>query len=177
MLKNTTTAWGSISKSFHWIIALAVIAMIAIGFTHDYFNPAIKGQLMWIHKSLGLTVLGLMTLRLIWRSSNPVPLLPENTPHWQKISAKISHTSLYVILFLMPISGWIMSTAANRNVPFWWVNNVTMPLIPISKPLSSFAHSTHVYFAYILSGILILHILGAFSHHFINKDAVLKRML
>lgn len=175
-LSNTTHEWGSISKLFHWLIALLIVIMLFLGFTFGIYPKSIVGVVYNIHKSLGVTILFLMILRLAWRLANPTPRLPETTPHWQKVLARTSHTLLYILLIATPLCGWIMSTAAGKPPNFWWIGHLNAPWVMRSKITAEIASDVHTTLAITLSIVLAFHFLGALKHHFIDRDTVLKRM-
>jgi len=112
-IRNSSDSYGSITKFFHWGIVLAVYSMLAIGYIQGNLkNEAFADQVYNFHKLLGLTILCFMVFRLSWRMSNPRPGLPNTIPKWQMLLARVSHLFLYVTLFTMPTSGWIMSSAS-----------------------------------------------------------------
>lgn len=177
MLKNNTKAYGSIAKAFHWIMFLLVVAMLCVGFymvgleaTPDKFK--IYG---W-HKSFGATLLFLALLRVLWRFTNPVPLLPKHLNSAQRFAAKATHILLYTLLIVMPLSGWLMSSAAGFSVSFFGL--FTLPnLIAADKEVLAFLKEAHEILALLLIGLAMLHIAAALLHHFYYKDNVLRRML
>ena len=176
-IRNTQDHYGSVVKSFHWLIALLVIAMLIIGVSMGYIdNKALRSEVYAFHKSLGLTILGLMILRLFWRLGNPTPSLPSHLPAWQRFGARFSHVLLYLTIILMPISGICMSTAAGYPPKFFGLFTVAAP-ISKSKAISSFFADMHEVLAWIIVALLVVHILAALKHHFIHKDHVLRRML
>lgn len=110
MLKNTENSYGLIAKTFHWLIALAIIILITVGFIMSAMEPSPdKYELYNMHKSSGVIVLMLVILRLLWRFSNKIVQPPENLPNILKLAAKSGHFMLYVFMLLMPISGVLMS--------------------------------------------------------------------
>ena len=169
-LRNSTIQYGSISKFFHWSLAILIIGMIFLGF----FMQA--SSTYAVHKSIGLTILLLAALRFFWRLFNPPPALPVTIPDWQKAAAHLSHYLLYFLLFAMPLSGWIMSTAAGYAPRFWWLFTVPAPGIHASKNIATIASQTHTILAWMLSTIIVLHTLAALKHHFIDKDNVVNSM-
>ncbi len=178
MLKNTTEFYGSVSKFFHWIIALFVVIMLLVGLSFSFIDskPAMS-VLMKIHKSLGLTILLLMILRLIWRLFNVRPKLPSHLPYWQQRCAAWNHFLLYLTVILMTLSGWMMSTAGGHPTSFWWLFDINMPWVAKSKPLSHFAGDVHLWLAWIITALLVIHVLAAIQHHYIHKNNILKRIL
>lgn len=176
-IKNNLEQYGSITRLFHWTIAILVIGMITLGVVMGNIDDkAIRGELYSIHKSFGLLILGLMILRLLWRLNNPTPLLPNHLPSWQKLAAHANHWLLYITLICMPISGLIMSTAAGYPPKFFNLFTVALPIAK-NKALSSIAGDIHEILAWVISALIVIHLLGALKHHFIHKDNVLKRML
>ena len=177
-LKNTGHNYGSVAKFFHWSIAVLIILMILIGaFREDLGSKTLASWLIQLHKSTGLLILALMVLRLAWRWVNPTPQLPYAIPKWQRWTAKASHFLLYILVFCMIFSGWTMTTAANKLPTFYWLFNVPMPGILVSKPLAKLANQLHYYFAWATCTLIAIHWLAALKHHYIHKDNVLRRML
>jgi cytochrome b561 len=174
-IKNTADAYGSIAKFFHWLVFLLVLGLVIVGFSADSFSDVIKRPLINIHKIIGLTVLLLTCLRLLWALINPKPALPTDIPRWQYFAAYLVHGLLYAVLFVMALSGWIMSTAAGHP-PNFFGYPLPFPGIVESKTISSFAWNIHSTAAWILIALVALHVLAALKHHFINKDNVLRRM-
>ena len=128
------------------------------------------------HRSVGITILTLIIIRLLWRWQNPVPRLPETVPRWQVIASRVSHYSLYGILLAMPISGWLMSSAAEVSVT--WFNLVQMPdFVAPNHELHEIFEEIHKLLAKLLFVIASLHILAALKHGLFDKDGVLQRML
>ncbi|NVJ90186.1 MAG: cytochrome b [Methylocystaceae bacterium] len=176
-IRNTPEVYGSVSKTFHWLIFIGFIALYAIGFymTSLPLGPEMFEKIV-LHKSIGIVVLGLVVLRLLWRFFNPAPVLPDNMPPIERLGAHVSHIALYSIMIVMPLSGWAMSSAANFPISvFGWF---TLPsLMAPSKPAVEFLKEFHEVMAWVILFLLTIHIAAALKHHFINKDNVLKRIL
>lgn len=177
MLRNTSNTYGSLSKFLHWIVALAVTTMLILGFSMDGFNEPLKSQLYGYHEELGLTILGLTLFRLYWRLWNPVPKLPATLPCWQRLASRATHYLLYITLGVMIASGWAKSTASGYTPNFYGLFDLPMPFIPVDKAVKHLAKQIHVTTVWFLIGLISLHVLAAFHHHFILKDNTLKRML
>ena len=136
----------------------------------------LKIQLYMTHKSVGLTVLALMLLRLAYRLKNPPPALPDGIPGWQKIASHISHALLYLLLFAMPISGWLMNGAS--GFPMKYFGLVRVPdLVARSQSSLALFKALHFYIAWTLMAVIAVHVLAALKHHFIDRDSILRRML
>lgn len=165
------------SKFFHWLIAVIVICMLGGSFfLDDLPDPYIPTAFM-IHKSFGITVLVLMLLRLFWLKYTARPPLPVLMPAWEKYLSRFVQYSLYFFLIIQPLSGWILSVAANR-IPSWFgLVELPLPGVSTNKALADFMDASHITIAWIIIGLLVLHIAGALKHHYINKDNVLRSIL
>jgi cytochrome b561 len=118
----------------------------------------------------------LAVLRLTWRWLNPTPALPDTLKPHERFLARFTHAALYVLIFIMPLSGWMMSSA--RNFPVSWFGLFQLPdLVGQDKRLYDTLHETHETLATALIVIAALHVLAALKHHFFLKDDVLRRML
>lgn len=176
-IKNTKTRYGTLSRLLHWGVFLLVFGLIIIGFfMGDIGNKAVRGDVYTIHKFIGLSILTLMVFRLLWASLNPKPDMPKGTPTWERRAAHAGHYLLYAVVISMPLSGWIMASAANK-APKLFGASLAFPGIPLSKPLAHNAANIHFILAWTIIALVCLHALAALKHHFINKDDVLKRML
>src|SRR3990167_10183317 len=129
-LCNSIESYGFVSKILHWLIALLVLVMLVVGASFGYLPDNIVDILMPIHKSMGVTILGLMVVRLVWRLANPVPRLPKKMPRWQMILAKSVHHLFYLLLIAMPITGIVMTLAKGYSLPFWSFGNIELSFIP-----------------------------------------------
>jgi cytochrome b561 len=176
-LRNTAEKWGAIAKLFHWLIALLIFGMIVLGLwaVNAPLGPR-KLQLFALHKEIGVSIFALMLVRLLWRLANPTPILPPALPGWERMAAHISQWLLYAIVFLMPISGYVVTSAANFPFSFFGAFDVPL-LVTHDKPTQDLAEAVHVFGFYILAALLVVHIGAALRHHFILKDDILRRML
>lgn len=176
-IRNTSESFGSIAKFFHWLIFLMILCMLILGFImSDMPNGPDKLKLYGIHKATGITILGLVLLRLVWKYMNISPELPDGMDAWQRLAAKASHVVLYVLMLAMPLSGWAMSSAAGFPVSvFGWF---TMPsLISPNRELVDVFKEAHEVIGYLIIIISLTHGTAALLHHFYYKDNVLTRML
>lgn len=175
--RNTNEQYGGVAKIFHWVIALLAIGMLCVGL---YMTGLDRGpqklQIYGLHKSFGIAILALVSMRLLWRVMNAHPLPLANHQKWEKVLAKIIHGLLYVSLFLMPLSGWIMSSAKGFSVSVFGL--FTLPdLVKPNEDLAGFAVETHEIIAYAMIVMIGLHFAGAIKHHVIDRDSTLRRML
>lgn len=176
-IKNTQTSYGFVAKLFHWFIAIAIIGLLIVGFNMSSMEASNqKWQLYFLHKSLGVTILILVVLRLTWRLTNTQPDLPFDLPLWQKAASKITHYLLYLLMLVMPLSGIMMSRYGGYEINVF--NLFIIPPFAEKKPeLGKLFYEIHEISAFILSGLICVHILAGLYHHFIRKDYVLSRML
>jgi cytochrome b561 len=175
--KNNATRYGIIAQLFHWTIVVLIVTQFVLANKAENLplGPA-KIATLATHKSVGITIFGLAILRLIWRWFNPVPRAPATSPHWQQIASHISHWSLYGLILLTPLIGWLMSSARNFSVS--WFGIVTLPdFVEPSTAAYNFFHAAHEVLAIALFFIALVHIAAALKHHFWDRDNVLRRML
>ncbi|HXJ54656.1 MAG TPA: cytochrome b [Burkholderiales bacterium] len=177
MLANTAESWGTPAKFFHWTVAVLILVQIALGFTAAAWRLSpMKLELFVWHKSTGVLILVLMLARLAWRLGNPSPALPANTPPWERTAAHASHALLYGLALALPLSGWVINSAAGVPFSVFWL----VPLPSIVAPderLEELAKLAHLSLLIALCLVLAVHIGAALRHHFIKRDSVLLRML
>jgi cytochrome b561/polyisoprenoid-binding protein YceI len=171
--------YSTVSKFLHWSVAGLIVAQYGLAKLAENaeHNDKILEQLALTanHKSIGITILLLAVIRLVYRLRSPSPSLPSSMPQWQVTASKLSHFLLYALLFALPISGWLMSSAKAYSVS--WFNLIALPdLVAPSKTLAELLTLTHEYLGEALLVIAVLHILAALKHHLIDKDEVLNRM-
>lgn len=175
--KNTKLRYGYVAMSFHWVIAILIIGMLILGtYIDDLPIGMEKLKLLGWHKSFGILILSLAILRILWRFINIVPTYLDTIPSWQKMTAHAMHYVLYGFLFLMPLTGWMMSSASGVTVSFFGLFNLPN-LVSANKAWADIFFQIHSTCASILIGLIILHVLAALKHHFWDKDDILRRML
>lgn len=176
-LRNTSARWGTIAQLLHWLIVALIAIQATLGLTGRLLPLGVdKVAVLARHKSIGITILGLASLRLLWRWLNPTPPLPSNLKAYERLLAHCTHSTLYVLLFAMPFTGWMMSSA--RGFPVSWFSVYQLPdLVPKSETLYDAMVTTHAALAIALALTVALHIAGALKHHLVLKDDILRRML
>jgi cytochrome b561 len=171
--------YDPVAKAFHWLTAFLVLAMLAIGWAMT--DGTLNRTLFTWHKSIGVTILVLTGLRLGWRLMNPPPPLPAHMPNWQCKVAHATHWALYAFLIVMPLSGWMIVTAFGSNIVVYGL--LPLPDFPFLSGLPNKATmverlgDVHAALAFVLAGLLALHIGAALKHHFIDRDGVLLRIM
>ncbi len=162
--------------ALHWLLALLITATFALGaYMHELpFSPTRLKLFNW-HKWAGITILALSALRLLWRLwKRPPPALP--MPAWQAIAAQGAHWALYALFFAVPLMGWAYSSAAGFPVVVFGV----LPLpdfVHADRALAEVLKERHGQLAWALAAVVVLHVLAAVKHHFIDRDGTLRRML
>ena len=177
LLKNTSDRFGLVARTFHWLVLLMLIGSftLAISMTDMSLSPR-KLQFYSWHKWLGVTIFLLAILRLAWRLANTVPLPPARTPAWQRRLAGVSHATLYALLIVTPLTGWVMSSALNLPLVYLGLIHVPSPF-GVDRALGEAMLNVHHWLAWTLLPLVGVHALAALYHHIVLRDDVLRRML
>jgi len=169
--------YSTVAVILHWGIALAILAQILLITAHEATEGPISREFVEIHKSLGITILLATLARIIWRLMNPPPPLPIGMKPWEKIAARAVQVGFYLLLLVIPLTGWAAMSARGRDIIFWGLFN--WPLLPIGGGREAARawmgwHELGVKALYVL---LALHVLAALKHQFVDRDNVLRTML
>lgn len=194
---NNNTKYTNVAITLHWLIGIAILFMFILGWfmtelpkesakttSFDIFN---LGLMTWevakeesprafyfnLHKSIGLTILMLIVLRIYWRFTHRPPAFLNSMKLWEKRLAKATHHSLYLLMFLIPLSGIIMSAGSKYGIK--WFGIKVIPGFD-DKAIRELFFEFHEIFGLLLLLLLIFHILGAIKHSIIDKDGTLRRM-
>lgn len=185
--KSQAFTYSSTAIVLHWVIAALILVNVVLGFGANYVPDEYVRQFVDLHKSVGITVLGLAILRILWRLMHKPPLLPTSYSPFEQLAAHSVHWMLYVLIFAIPVSGWLHDSAwkeAATHPVFlygiipWprisWIQNIE----PTTKErLHTILFNIHVYLNYALYLLLALHIVGALKHQFWDGEAELQRMI
>jgi cytochrome b561 len=177
--------YSAVAIALHWLIALAVLALIAIGLVMTRSAPGSmrQFQLFQLHKSIGITVLALSLCRLAWRLSHRPPALPATLPAWQRALALATHGAFYILIIGMPLTGWAMVSTSPLHLPTMLYGRIRLPDLPFSPAarhggaVEAVFRQTHDTAAWIMIALVALHIAAALKHHFVDRDAILRGML
>lgn len=177
MLRNTTSHWGGLHIAFHWLTAVTVIGLLVSGLWMvdlTYYSPWYN-RAPAIHKSVGVLLFVLVGMRLLWRLANPVPA-DEPGPRWEHRVAHAAHWLIYMLLFAIMATGYLVPTAAGDGISvFGWF---TVPALDTGIGNQEvIAGKLHLWLAWTLAALIALHVAGALKQHFINRNRTLKRML
>lgn len=177
VLRNTGASWGAVAKFLHWTIATLIFVQFALGWTAAswHLSPTKLDLFVW-HKSIGLLVLLLVLLRLLWRFVNPVPTLPADTRPWERTAARLSHGLLYLLMLAIPLSGWVINSAAKVPFRVFWLFPLPAIVAP-DKVLAELAKQVHFILFVTIATVVVLHMAAAFRHHFAKRNDTLTRML
>ena len=194
---NNNTKYTNVAIVLHWLIGIAILFMFVLGWfmtelpketpktTSFYiFN---LGLITWgveeeqsqrsfyfnLHKSVGLSLLMLIVLRMYWRFTHRPPAFLNSMKLWEKRLAKATHHSLYLLMLLIPLTGIIMSAGSKYGIK--WFGIKVIPGFD-DKAIRELFYEFHEIFGLLLLLILILHILGAVKHSIVDKDGTLRRM-
>ena len=174
--QDERVSYGSVAITLHWLTAALIFGNLLLGLSMvDLpFSPRKLQWYIW-HKWVGITVFLLTSVRLGWRAVHPAPPLVA-MPAWQRTAASVSHKLLYALLLLIPVSGWLYSSATGVQVVYLGV--VPLPnLLPKDKALADILRTVHVALNFTLFSLVCVHAGAALKHHFVDRDTVLTRML
>ena len=178
MNANTgNNAYTATAIGLHWIVTALIAAAFVIGsYAVDLQVSPHKLKLFSWHKWVGVTIALLALARIGWRLYRPAPGLPAGMPGWERAAATASHLLLYALMLAVPVSGWLMSSAAGFPVVYFGV--VPLPdLVTKNKELAEALKTVHYGLNTTLLALIALHAAAALKHHFLDRDAVLTRML
>ncbi len=177
--------YTAVAIALHWAIALLIIGLLAVGWIMDAMpggpgSPKIA--IIQLHKSFGITVLLLTIARILWRLMNPPPAEPP-VPAWQKLLASGVHVLLYAVMLAMPLSGWIMASAEIDKhetlffgtLPFYAPGVAGLPAAT-REPLAEGLEFVHHNLAWVMVGLIVLHVAAAMKHQLVDRDGLLARM-
>lgn len=175
-LRNSSQRYGTVAQILHWLVVALVTAQVVLAAIADELPRGVeKLAVMSRHKSVGITLLALVMIRIVWRLLDRPPPLPP-MPRWQRIAAHASHRGMYALLIAMPLTGWMMSSSANR--PVSWFGLVQIPdLVAPSESVNHLMHELHEGMAVVLLALVALHVAAALKHQFWDRDGLLWRML
>lgn len=179
--------YSGVAIALHWLVAVGIIGNIALAWIWPHLADANVRPAINMHKSIGITVLGLATVRLLWRLTHRPPALPTTYQRWEIVLSHLTHGLLYGLILAMPLSGWIMDSA--------WKDAATHPMFlfglfqwprlaiitgmapAVRETMHSVFGAIHVWLSYLVYTLVALHVVGALKHEWVDRESELSRML
>ena len=179
-LRNTGERFGAPAIALHWAMALLLLGLLASGLVMsrmpDVGFDTRKIVLILYHKQVGMLALAMALLRLAWRVGNALPALVDTLPRWQQVTARLIHLCFYALMFALPLTGWLMSSAG--GFPMSFLDLFELPdLIAPSEYRFRALIAIHQWLGYALLALALLHTGAALRHHFLLGDRTLRKML
>ncbi|RFA30752.1 hypothetical protein CAI21_04385 [Alkalilimnicola ehrlichii] len=178
MMRGNRQRYGVVARLLHWSIALLLLVLLITGWwaTELSYYDRLYNTVPYWHRSLGVLTTVLIVLRIVWALIDRRPPLTHSMRRWEKVAARTGHISLYVLMLLVPISGYLMSTADGRPVDvFGWFQ--VPALLAASSGREELAGNAHYFLAFGGAWLVLLHILAALKHQFIDRDGTLRKMI
>jgi cytochrome b561 len=165
------------ARILHWLTAVLVLAAIPAGIAMVNVGAGpLQNFLFDFHRSLGVTLIPMIWLRLIWRLAHRPPPLPGTIPPLQAWAAHAVHVALYALLIIQPLIGWVGTSAFRAPIDVWWLFELP-PIWPEDRAFSDQVLFVHAVTGLAIACLLAAHIGAALHHHFIRKDRILMRMV
>ncbi len=165
----------------HWTIAAGILFLIPLGI---YMVNTESWNLYHLHKSIGLILFFVILVRVIWRLKNGLPVPISGRSNTELAASKVAHVAILILTLLLPVTGMVYSGASGHGFGIFSINIFpsnyspeTGQAIPFNETLMVWGQTLHSWLGYLLLAIIVVHILAALKHHFINRDSTLKRML
>lgn len=182
--RNTDRTWGWTARLLHWSMALMLLGLVGLGLWTAEVETDMYAQLelVQIHKSWGFVAFALALLRLVWRALNRTPDAPAHASRLANLAAAGGHAALYVLMFALPLTGWLMASASPLQ-ELYGIQNMVFGLFALPDPfnpgdqdLQEALRAAHFWSAMGLLAMVGLHAAAALKHHLLDRDAVLRRM-
>jgi cytochrome b561 len=175
---NSATRWGWPAKTLHWIGAAMILLLLVHGWWMTHMTPRPDRLANYAgHSALGYDLLALIVLRLLWRWLNPVPELPADLKPWERMAAHVGHYSLYVLMFFVSLSGWMVATTFRTPMTRDLLGiNVPAIVTAVDRSTRQWIEQSHMVLAYLLAAVVLIHVIGALRHHLLKRNDVLRRM-
>jgi cytochrome b561 len=177
---TTPARFPSVSRLLHWLMAPMIVAMLFIGVGMAASLSPRYELLVSIHRPLGIAIFVLCQARIVNRFINPPPELPDTVPSLQRFAAKASHVLLYALMFIMPLVGWGMLSAARYPIvlygPLRLPPILPPPILPHDLTLYAWLRDLHTGLAYLFFATVLAHFGAALFHGLIRRDGVLESM-
>ena len=174
--KNSADGFGLISRVIHWAMAAGILGMLALGTVLQNMQPGLANLWLYgLHKTIGISLLALVLLRLIWHRISPTPAPVGGVPLWQEQAALWAHRTLYVLMLGVPLSGWVASSATGIDVMY--ADRWVMPVLaPVSEQWEKVGFAVHGVLTKLLMAVVLLHVAAALKRG-LAGDGTIRRMI
>ena len=179
MTRNSKTDWGWLAKVFHWAGAAIILILLVHGWwmTHMLPRPERLANYAW-HSALGYDLFVILILRLLWRWLNAAPELPVGLQRWEHVAARLSHAGLYVLMFFVSLTGWMVATTFRVPMTKDLFGIDVPPLVTtVDRSVRQWIEGSHMVVAYVLAAVVLIHVVAALRHHVVKRNNVLRRMI
>jgi cytochrome b561 len=160
----------------HWIIAALIVLNLALGFLHEDFEKPVRTAVMNVHKATGFTILVLTLVRLGWRLGHRPPALDPVLKRWEAGLARLVHGLFYLLLVVLPLSGWILVSTSGRVTSFFGLFDIGPLPVSRAEEVHELFEEAHELLAYCVLALIALHVAGALRHHFAGHRHLIRRM-
>ena len=171
------TRYSGPARGLHWLMAVLILLTIPAGMimVQPGLDRGLQNALFIYHKNVGVFLLLLVVLRLLWRWRNPPPPKPASLPAWQARIAELTHGALYLLLFLLPVAGYVRVKAG--GFPIETLDALGVPsFVPRSDSLAEVAKTVHYGAGLVIAAIVAMHVGAALFHGIVKRDGVFSRM-
>ncbi len=178
MWRNTEQSYGLVAVIIHWVMALAIAGLFGLGLWMvdlTYYDAWYK-RAPEVHKGIGILLFPTLLFRLLWRALNPKPRPDPDLSTFERIASKAAHFALYLLLFAVMLSGYLISTADGRPINVFGLFEAPATIAGLPNQ-ADLAGRVHLILAITLVSLAGVHALAALKHHFVDRDRTLTRML
>lgn len=179
VVRNTPRRYGAVAILLHWGMALLLVALLALGWFMTSLPDAgydlEKITLILVHKAMGILALFAVVARVAWRSANPLPGFVDGMPQAQQVAARFVQLCFYALMFALPLTGWLMSSAGGYPSSFFGLFELP-DLIAVNEYLFHRFIDLHKWLGWALVALVVVHVAAALQHHFGKKDGTLEKM-
>jgi cytochrome b561 len=179
MTRNSATDWGWPAKILHWVGAMMILLLLVHGWWMTHMTPRPERLANYAgHSAMGYDLLALLILRLLWRWLNPLPDFPAGLPRWEHVAARVSHAALYLLMFVVSVTGWMVTTTFRNPMTKDLFGIDVPPLVTtVDRSVRQLLEESHMVLAYVLAAVVVIHIAAALRHHLLKHNDVLRRMI
>ncbi|HEX6376186.1 MAG TPA: cytochrome b [Allosphingosinicella sp.] len=168
--------YSRVAVWLHWIIAALIALNLLLGFFHEDFDKPVRTAMMDVHKATGLTILALTLARLGWRLSHRPPPFDAVMKPWEVGLARLVHGLFYLLLVVMPVTGWMIVSTRGRATSWFGLFDVAPLPVAQGDDIHEFFEEMHAWLAYGALVLIALHVAGALKHHFDGHRHLIGRM-